>query len=178
MWGHEWWRPYKTTANVKLHIRQNFSHRRSHTKHQLLEGKSKGNLFGYVQCDIEVPRISKANFTKFPPLFKDTLVSKNDIGDLTKNYAEEEGIMSQPQKMLMSSSTLQNGTPITLLLLFSWQLGLGCTIIHRFLEHTPKKCLGSFVQSALDERRQSDENPRSSVVAETMELLANNSYHY
>ena len=51
----EWWRLYKTTANVKLHIRENFPYRRSLTEQQLLEGIKKGSLFGYVQCDIEVP---------------------------------------------------------------------------------------------------------------------------
>ena len=55
MWECEWWRLYKTTPNVKLHIGENFLYRRSLTEHQLLEGKKKGNLFGYVQCDIEVP---------------------------------------------------------------------------------------------------------------------------
>ena len=57
-----------------------------------------------------------------------------------KNYAEEERLLSQPRKMLISSFTLQNGTPITPLLLFYLQLGLVCTKINRFVEHTPKKC--------------------------------------
>ena len=35
-----------------------------------------------------------------------------------------------------------------------------------------------FVQSAVDARRQGDENPNSSVVAETLKLLANSSYGY
>ena len=36
----------------------------------------------------------------------------------------------------------------------------------------------SFVQSAVNARRQGDENPNSSVVADTMKLLANSSYGY
>ena len=54
-----------------------------------------------------------------------------------KTYAQEQGIMSQHRKMLMSSFTLQNGTLITLLLLFYLQLGLVVTNIHRFLS-TPQ----------------------------------------
>ena len=49
---------------------------------------------------------------------------------------------------------------------------------YRFVEYTSKKCFNSFVQSAVDARRQGDENPNSSVVAETMKLLANSSYGY
>ena len=103
---------------------------------------------------------------------------KNDIGDLMKTYAEEERIMSQPQKMLISGFTLQNGTLNTPLLLFNLQLGLVATKRHHFVEYTPKKGFNSFVQAALDGRRKNDENPNSSVVAETMKLLANSSYGY
>ena len=174
----EWLRLYKTTTNVKLHIRENFPYRRSLTEQQLLEGIKKGNLFGYVQCNTEVPEKLIGNFANFPPIFKNTLVSKNNIGDLMKTYAEEEGIMSQPRKMLISSFTIQNGTLITPLLLFYLQLGLVCTKIHRFVEYTPKKCFNSFVQSAVDARRQGDKNPNLSVVAETRKLLANSSYFY
>ena len=41
-----------------------------------------------------------------------------------------------------------------------------------------KNCFNSFVQSAVDARRQVDENPKSGDVAETMKILANNSYGY
>ena len=178
MWKYEWWRLYKTTNTVKQHIREHFPYRRSLAAEQLLEDIKKGKLFAYVQCDIEVPEILRSKFDNFPPMFRNTLVSKNDIGGLMKTYAEAEGILSQPRKMLISSFTLQNGTLITPLLLFYLQLGLVCTKIHRFVEYTPKKCFNSFVQSAVDARRQGDENPNSSVVAETMKLLANSSYGY
>ena len=42
---------------------------------QILEGIKKGSLFGYVQCDIEVPETLRVNFANFPPIFKNTLVS-------------------------------------------------------------------------------------------------------
>ena len=176
MWECEWWGLYKTTNSVKQHIRQRFPYRRSLAAEQLLEEIKKGKLFGYVQCDIEVPEKLRVNFANFPPIFKNTLVGKNDICDLIKTYAEEERLLSQPRKMLISSFTLQNGTLITALLLFYLQLGLVCTKIHRFVEYTPKKGFNSFVQSAVDPRRQGDENPNSSVVAETMKLLAKSSY--
>ena len=55
MWESEWWRPYKIANNVKLHIRELFLFRRSLAEQKFLEGIKKGNLFVYVQCDIEVP---------------------------------------------------------------------------------------------------------------------------
>ena len=175
MWECERWRLYKTTNTVKQHIREHFPYRRSVAAEQLLEEIKKGKLFGYVQCDNEVPENLKSKFVNFPPIFKNTLVSRSDIGDLMKNYAEVEKLLSQPRKMLIFCFTLQNGTLITPLLLFYLQLGLFVTKIDRFVEYTPKKCFNSFVQSAVDARRQSDENQNSGVVAETM-LLANSSY--
>ena len=177
-WECEWWRLYKLTTTVKQHIREHFPYRRSLAAEQLLEEIKEGKLFGYVQCDIEVPENLISNFANFPPIIKNTLVSKSDIGDLMKNYAGEETLLSQPRKMLISSFALQNGTIITLLQLFYLQLGLTCTKIDRFVGYSPKKCFNSFVQSAVDAGRQGDKNPNSSVVAETIKLLANSSYGY
>ena len=95
-----------------------------------------------------------------------------------KEYAEKEGIMSQPKRMLISSFHLKNGTIITPLLLYYLHLGLEGTKIHQFVQCTPKKCFSSFVQSAVNAWRQGDENINSFVVAETMKLLANCSYGY
>ena len=72
MWECEWWRFYKTTTSFELHIQEHFPYRQSLREHQLLEGIKKGNLFGYVQCDIEVPEQLRANFANFPPIFKNS----------------------------------------------------------------------------------------------------------
>ena len=95
-----------------------------------------------------------------------------------KSFVEEEGLISEPRELLISSFILQNGTLIALLLLFYLQLGRFVTKKHRFLEYTPKKCFNSPVQAAVDARRKGDENLNSCVVAETMKLLANNSHCY
>ena len=136
-----------------------------------------GKLLVYVQCDIEVPEELKEKFASFPPIFKNTNVCRHDNGSLMTDYAEK-GLLSQPRKMLISSYFLENGALITPLLLFYSDLGLVCKKIYRFVEYTPVKCFNNFVQSAVDARPERDENPNSSVVAETIKLLANSSYGY
>ena len=64
------------------------------------------------------------------------------------------------------------------LLNFYLKLGLKCTKIYRLVHYTPEKCFKNFVQSVVDARRAGDENRESSVVAETMKMLGNNSYGY
>ena len=90
-----------------------------------------------------------------------------------KDYAEE-GKLSQPRKNIISSFTLQNGTLNNPLLLFNLQLWLVVTKTRCFVEYTPEECFWSFVQSAVDARRKSGENPNSSAVA-TMKFLISSS---
>ena len=178
MWECDWWNLYKTTTCVKQHLRESFPYKRPLREESLLEQIKSVKLFGYVQCDIEVPEVLKKKFANFPPIFKNTNVGRHDIGSLMKDYAEKEGLLCQPRKMLISSYLLENGTLITPLLVFYLELGLVCKKIHRFVEYIPVKCFINFVQSAVNARREGDENPNSSVVAETMKLLANSSYGY
>ena len=178
MWECEWWSIYKTDASVKSHLRKNFPYRRPLSEEQLLQGIIDGRLFGYVQCDIEVPEHLCDYFSDLPPIFKNTVVSRYDIGSLMKQYAEKEIIMVQPRRMLISSFILASGTIITPLLLFYLNFGLVCKKIHQFVQYAPRKCFNNFVQSAVVARRQGDKYPNSSVVAETMKLLGNSSYGY
>ena len=125
-----------------------------------------------------MPEHLRDYFSNFPPIFKNTVVISDDIGSLRKQYAEKENIMVQPKRMPITSFILTNGTIKTPLLWFYLKLGLVCKENHRFGQHTPRECFSNFVPSAVDARRQRDEIPNSSVVAETMKLLANTSYSY
>ena len=126
MWECEWWSLYKTDASVKNHLRENFPYKRPLSEEQFLQGIIHGQLFGYVQCDIEVPEHLRSYFSNFPPIFKNTVVSREDIGNLMREYAEKENIMAQPRRMLISSFVRTNGTNLTPLLLFFLKLGLVC----------------------------------------------------
>ena len=176
-WEWEWWRPYKTTNTVKQHIRENFPHRRSLAAQQLLEDIKTGKLFGYVQCDIEVAEILRLNFDNFPPIFKNTSVSKNDIGDLMKNYAEEIILFSTSENVDVQLSITKWNTYDSSDVVSSttWSC---LHKKHRFVGYIPKKCFNGFVQSAVVTRMQGDENPNSCVVAEARKLLASSIYGY
>ena len=159
-------------------MRESFPFKRPLREESLLEQIRSGKLFGYVQCDIEVPEVLKKKFANFPPIFKITNVGRHDIGSLMKENAEKEGLLYQRRKMLISSYFLENGTLITPLLLCYLDLGLVFKKIYRFGEYIPVKCFNNFVQSAVNARREGGENPNSSVVAETMKLHANSPYGY
>ena len=96
-------------------------------------------LFGYVQCVIEKPEHLSDYFSNCPPIFKNTAVSRDEIGNLMKQYAEKKNLMVQLRRIFISSFFLANGTIITPLLLFYLQLGLVCKKNHRFLQNTPRQ---------------------------------------
>ena len=75
-----------------------FPYKRPLREQILFEQIRSGKLFGYVQCDIEVPEELKEKFVNFPPTFKNTNVGRHDIGSLMQDYAEKEGLLCQPRK--------------------------------------------------------------------------------
>ena len=71
----EWWcRLYKSDESVESHLRENFPYGRLLSEEKLLFGVIDGQLFGYVQCDIEVPERLRDYFSNFPHFFSKILL--------------------------------------------------------------------------------------------------------
>ena len=79
--------------------------------------------------------------------------------------------------MLKSCFQVIHVTIITPFSYFHLEFELECTQMYLFVHYTPWKCFKGFFEPAVNARR-GDKNPHSSVVAETMKLLANSSYEY
>ena len=60
-------------------------------------------LFGCVEVDIRVPDHLKEKFSQMCPIFKNIDISREDIGEFMKAYAEEYSIMAQPRRRLIGS---------------------------------------------------------------------------
>ena len=105
MWEYEWWRLYKITSNVLQRNQDKIHCKSSLTEYQLLEKKEGKFVWLHSMRHWSNWKLETQLATVLP-IFKNTLVSKNDIGELSKNYAEVEGLLSQPRKMLISRFTL------------------------------------------------------------------------
>jgi hypothetical protein len=66
----------------------------------ILRAVMEDRMFGALEVDLEVPDHLKGKFADMPPVFKNTDVSRDDIGDHMKTYAEERGIMNLTRKCL------------------------------------------------------------------------------
>ena len=71
--------------NCEKSIRENFPCRRSFAAQQLLEETKNGKKFVYGQCDHKVPKNLRDNLANFSPIFKNTSINKNGIGDFVRN---------------------------------------------------------------------------------------------
>ena len=172
----DWWDNVQENATQKNHVRNKIPYKLPLSREKLFARIEEDNFFGYVPCDLEVPEELREQFENFPPIFKNFDVGRENIGQFLLEFAEKNALLLKPQRI--SSYKLSNGIVITPLLEIYLKLGLRCNKIHRFIEYTPQKCFSGFVQSVVDARREGDENPDSSVVAETMKLLGNSSYGY
>ena len=69
------------------------------------------------------PQNLRPYFSNFHPLFRNIVVSKEDIGTLMKESAEKGKINFRPRGMLITSFHVTNGKLTTPLQLFTWSLG-------------------------------------------------------
>jgi hypothetical protein len=151
-------------------------HKKEVTSDELLRAVRAGDLFGIVECDIGVPEWLKDKFSEMPPIFKNTNVTLDDIGDHMRKFAEDHNLMKRPRKMTIGSLFGEKIMIITPLLKWYLEHGLVCTKIHQVIEYTPNACFEKAGNRVSDARRQGDADPDKSILAE-MEKLFGNAYY-
>ena len=65
------------------------------TLETILDAVRHEKLFGCIECDIHVPVHLCEKFSEMWPIFKNTEISREDIGEFMKSYFEENGIMTR-----------------------------------------------------------------------------------
>ena len=129
-------------------------------------------LFGCVEVDIHVPPHLKEKFTEMCPIFKNTNISREDIGEYMQSYAEENKIMAQPRRSLIGSLKGEKILLATPLLKWYLEHGLKVTKVYQVIEFTPKPCFKPFGDAVSDARRAGDADPSKAIIADTMKLVS------
>jgi hypothetical protein len=139
------------------------------TEDQILTAVMDDQLFGALEVDIKVPDHLNPTFAEMPPIFKNIEVTRDDIGDHMKTYAEERNVMNQPRKCLIGSMFGEKIMVISPLLKWYVEHGLKVTQIHQVVEYTPANCFQKFGEQVSEARRAGDADPEKKIVAETRE---------
>ena len=166
MWECDWKRERDTPPRQKWNM----------TQQQIIAAVVDGTLFGMVECDVRVPEHLQDHFAEMQPIFKNTTVTRDDIGPFMRQYAEEHDIMSTPRRMLVGSFhgiKLLLATP-----LLRWYLAHGLVVdrVYQVVSYEPNPCFQRFGESVSAARRAGDADTDRAIIGDTMKLLGNSAY--
>ena len=166
MWECDWKRERDPLPRQKWNM----------TQQQIIAAVVDGTLFGMVECDVRVPDNLHEYFAEMQPVFKNTTVTRDDIGPFMRQYAEEHDILTKPRRMLVGSyrgDKLLLTTP-----LLRWYLAHGLVVDHVYqvVSYEPNPCFQRFGESVSAARRAGDADTDRAIIGDTMKLLGNSAY--
>ena len=136
-----------------------------------------GNLFGYLQVDIQVPEQLKDKFREFSPLFMVDSIAKDLVPAHMKEYQEKTNRKTLPEaKKLLGVLRAKKILLYTPLLKWYLEHGLKVTGIYKYLSYTPGKPFSWFPEEVSSARRNGDENPALKALGDTFKLKGNSFY--
>lgn len=133
-------------------------------------------FFGLIDCDISVPDNLTSKFSEMQPIFKNIEVTRQDLSEHMKGFAEQSNYLSCEQRMLIGS---MRGEKIMLLSsLAQWYLKHGLIIskIYQIVQFKPLICFQKFCKSVSNARRMRDACPTKALLADTAKLIGNSVY--
>ena len=179
IWEKYWQALVTQQPEIKAYLKQH--HTYTHFKkylnpNQIIQYIQDGHLFGFVECDIEVPDHLKDYFSEMTPIFKNTEVSLKDVCQHMQEYAKEHKIKDIPHPLLIGSYFGKNiglSTP-----LLKWYLNHGLVITHIYsvIEYIPNAAFNNFMTQVAQARLDGDRDNDKALIAETMKLIGNSSY--
>ena len=135
-----------------------------------------GESFGFVKCDIYVPANLIPYFSEFPPIFKNTEITMEDIGEHMQAYARSIQREKCVDKALISSMKGEGIVLLTPLFKKYIEMGLVCTNIEWIIEYYPKNVFEWFQDKVVDDRRMADLDPAYGIIGETSKTSGNCAY--
>lgn len=181
-WECDWENKKRTNENLRKFIEEHFSlpiKRNRLCGRDIIANILNENLFGIIECDIEVPGWNEKlvqYFEEFPPICKNTEISIDDIGPFMQEYAVRNGYMKRPRRNLISSFWARKAFFTTPLVKWLLHNGLVITRIHQVVEMKPKKCFASIVDDVIAHRRHADRDPAYKSEGEYWKTLGNSLY--
>lgn len=144
-------------------------------------------LFGIIEVDITVPDHWMSTyqhpsmtpyeyFQEMCPLFCNTLVPFDSIGDHMKVHVKQHGLSKHDRRLLVAGLSAEKILLATPLLRWYLQKGLVVSRIYQVVEYQKQRCFTDFVNKVSSCRRNADENPDTSIIADTMKVIGNSAY--
>lgn len=164
--------PYTKQFIEKITYRE-MSEQKTMTESEIIDAVREDRFYGFVEVDISVPSELTHKFQEMPPIFKNVNISRNDLSDHMRAFAEANKIMPQPQRSLIGSMFGKKILILTTLLKWYLQHGLVVSNVYQVIQFQGKECFSKFGKTICDIRREGDHDPAKKIIAETAKLSGN-----
>ena len=171
----EWMHQRETSATKFIEGLKTVKPKYDLTQEKIIRDLQNGKLFDMLLCDIETPEELKPKFEEFCPIFKNTMVSRDDIAEHMHEYAERNNVFKKPHRILIGSYFGKDILLITPLVKWYLDHDLKVTKVYEFIEYYPSKCFEQFGLNVSEARRAGDSEPSKAVLAESQKLHGNSS---
>ena len=133
-------------------------------------------MFGFVECDIEVPDHLKEYFSEMTPILKNVDNCLDDVGEFMQNYAKEHSIKDVPHCLLIGSYFGKKIGLATPLLKLYLEHGLVITRIYTVVEYIPIAAFKHFAEQVAQAHLDGNHDKDKALIAEMMKLISNSLY--
>jgi hypothetical protein len=181
MWECEWRRAVNADPAIKTFLRAFYRRaygdtRAGLTLERALEAVRKRELFGFVECDVRVPDHLTAKFSEMPPIFKNVELSRDDLSEHMRDFAEREGHLPRPQRMLIGSMRGDRVLVFTELLAWYLEHGLVVDRIYQIVEYEAGAVYRDFADSVTEARRAGDVDSSQELKATAAKMAGNSAF--
>ena len=180
MWECEFDSMVKKTPTLKNFIIQNFTRKTDClgklTMEKILELVTSGKMFGAVEVDISVPENLFAMFEEMCPLFCNTEVPYEAMGEHMQGYLSFSEGSTKARRLLVGVMKAKQILLATPLLKWYMKHGLEVTKVYKVIEFTPSNCFSKFVDMVTEGRRKGDKDPKYELIGQTLKLIGNSAY--
>ena len=138
----------------------------------------KGNIFGFVQVDIEVPDEFYDKFSEMSPLFVVQEILDCSLPEELKIYKEKTGIKTvKAAKKFLGVMKAKKILLYTLLIEWYLQHGLRLTAVYQLIEYEPGRPFSWFPEKVENARREADKDPLKKKQLGQVAKLKGNSFY-
>jgi G:T-mismatch repair DNA endonuclease (very short patch repair protein) len=162
VWECEWRRDVDANPSIRTFLRAFYRRaygdtaRSGLTLERALEAIRARKLFGFVECDVRVPDHLTSKFSEMPPIFKNVELSREQLPDHMREFAERENHMPRPQRSLIGSMRGDRILLFTDLLVWYLEHGLVVDRIYQIVEYEANAVYREFGDSVTSARRAGD----------------------
>ena len=176
MWECQWEKLKKRPEVAEKITDVTTSHPSHMVENEILDGVRNGSFFGFVQCNLMVPEHLREYFSEMTPIFKKTQISRDDVGEFMKSYAEKHDILKKPTTSLIGSYFAENYLVSTPLLKWYIDHGIVASNVSLTVQYEPKAVFEWFGEHVTNMRREADKDSSSNLTADSAKLKGNSAY--